>query len=127
MKRDMDLIRALLLFAEENVPGGNYADVEVDDLKEGFPNLDREMLRGHVMLLRDAGFFGPGGDTISSISIDGLTWEGQDFLDSVRDDAVWANTKKAASEAGGFTVDLLKQIAVGFVKTQVKKHTDIEL
>lgn len=40
-----------------------------------------------------------------------LTWSGYDFLDSVRDLAIWRETKEGVKKAGGFTVDIV--VAVG--------------
>ncbi len=56
-----------------------------------------------------------------------LTWKGHDFIDSVRDDEVWAKTKKGAEEARGFTIDLLKDLAKGLVKKKIEEHTGITL
>lgn len=127
MRRDMDLVRALLLFAETNVPGGGYARCEVKDFQNEFPNLDKDTLRGHVKLLRDAGYFGRGGDTLSSIDLDDLTWSGQEFLDSIRDPKVWAATKAAGEKAGGWTLQILSEVAKAIIKQQIKSSTGIDL
>lgn len=68
----------------------------------------------------DAGF---GGDVL----FDRLSWSGHDFVDSVRSPEVWAKTKKGAEAAGGFTVDLLKDLAKGFIKKQVEEFTGVKL
>ena len=56
-----------------------------------------------------------------------LTWAGHDLLDSVRDPKIWAKTKHGALAAGGFTVDLLKDLAKGFVKKQIEQRTGVTL
>ena len=56
-----------------------------------------------------------------------LTWAGHDFLDSIRDPIVWSKTKKGAMEAGGFTFDLLKDLAKGFLKKQIEERTEVAL
>ena len=56
-----------------------------------------------------------------------ITWEGHDFLDTVRDSEVWRKTKEGATAAGGFTFDIVKELAKGLIKTQIKKHTGLEL
>jgi hypothetical protein len=56
-----------------------------------------------------------------------LTWDGHDFLDSVRDPEIWNKTKDGMKAAGGFTFELLRDLAKGFIRTQIKKHTDIEI
>jgi hypothetical protein len=56
-----------------------------------------------------------------------LTWQGHDFLDSVRDPKIWAKTKEGALAAGGFTVDLLAELAKGFLKKQIEERTGVKL
>jgi hypothetical protein len=56
-----------------------------------------------------------------------LTWEGHDFLDSIRDPKIWEKTKKGVEGAGGFTVDLLKDLAKGFMKKQIEEYTGVKL
>jgi Hypothetical protein (DUF2513) len=62
-----------------------------------------------------------------SYVINGLTWAGHDFLDSIRDPKIWEKTKKGAEAAGGFTVDLLKDLAKGLVKKQIEEYTGVKL
>jgi hypothetical protein len=45
----------------------------------------------------------------------------------VRDPKIWAKTKDGALAAGGFTVDLLKDLAKGFVKKQIEERTGVTL
>lgn len=56
-----------------------------------------------------------------------LTWEGCDFLDSIRDEQVWRKTKEGVKQAGGFTFELLKSLAKGLLKRKIEDHTGIEL
>jgi hypothetical protein len=56
-----------------------------------------------------------------------LSWAGHDFLDSVRDREIWAKTKNGALAAGGFTIDLIADLAKGFLKKQIEDRTGVEL
>jgi hypothetical protein len=56
-----------------------------------------------------------------------LTPAGHDFLDSVRNPETWAKTKKAVAGAGGFTLELLKDLAAGFIKKQIEDRTGVKL
>ena len=56
-----------------------------------------------------------------------LTWDGCDFLDSVRDDEIWRQTKDGVTKAGGFSLDLMKALAKGLIKKQIETHTGVEL
>ena len=64
---------------------------------------------------------------MSYFSIGNLTNCGHDFLDSVRDPEIWNKTKAAAEGIGGWTLDMMKDLASGFLKTKIKKHTGVEL
>jgi hypothetical protein len=48
-------------------------------------------------------------------------------LYSVRNSETWAKTKKVAAGAGGFTIDLLRDLAMGVVKKQIEEKTGIKL
>ncbi|MEQ8405169.1 MAG: DUF2513 domain-containing protein [Oceanicaulis sp.] len=124
MKRDMDLIRYIMLRAE-GVPSTDI----VDWVSEDFPKYDFRDVYGHVKLLMEGGFMTEVQQTLGleDVTPGHLTWAGHDLLDAIRDDAIWRETKSVANEAGGFTIDLLKQIAVGLLKTKLKKHTGVEL
>ena len=53
------------------------------------------------------------------VTIKGLTWDGHDFLDSVRDPSVWQATEAKAETAGhkitDLTFDVVKALAVSIV------------
>ena len=111
MKRDMELIRKLLLHLEEHN--------EFPDAKSyGPPPLD--VLR-HVGLLVDAGLVSGIEVEESVAGIKGivlmpeprLTWAGHEFVDAARDEAIWhtaIDRTKKVSGSVGFAV-LVKMLA----------------
>lgn len=129
MKRDMDTVRELLIRIEAvELPVGTPTAQVITSTEITRPGEDPAAIAYHLGLLVDAGFvrlfrkLGPG-----LIAVSGLTWAGHDLLDSVRDPEIWRQTKEGASKAGGFTVDLLGDLAKGLIKTQVEKYTGIKL
>jgi hypothetical protein len=129
MKRDMDLIRELLLKLEALPmrPGG-IVTIPSDAAEIAVPGYDSAQIDYHLGQIRRAGFIDEGGSRpMSGIGFRCLTWQGHDFLDSVRDPKIWAKTKDGALAAGGFTVDLLKDLAKGFVKKQIEERTGVTL
>ncbi|RRA02548.1 DUF2513 domain-containing protein [Burkholderia cepacia] len=127
MKRDMDLIRELLLklealpvsLTELKLIDGNAAAVQV----EGY---SPEQIDYHLVLLEQAGFIHGGGlenfgmRMGPGIGFQSLTWAGHDFLDAMRSPDVWNRTRRAASAAGGFTVDLLMSAAKSYLEARIK-------
>ena len=122
--RDMDLIRDILLVTENKCEANSFYTFE-DGLFAGFTE---EEIYMHSKLLFEKGFLRKTPQTLSySVCVSGLTWEGYDFLDSVRDPEIWRKTKETANKAGGFTIDILGGIAKGLIKTQVEKYIGVEL
>jgi hypothetical protein len=130
----MDLIRKLLLKFEEK------DGALVRDLKElEIDGVEARTIKNHVALMRDAGLIvhhqavrKSGSESqvekarrrVGAIR---LSNSGHDFLDTIRDPKIWVQTKKGAEQAGGFTLDLLKDLAKGLVKKQVEEWTGVKL
>jgi hypothetical protein len=127
--REMDLIRDILLALEDS------PDLNGQSLYRGRANVffEREGASNddvayHLLLLTDRKFVIGSYDRASgTFDIERLSMDGHDFLDSVRDREVWKKTKNGAEAAGGFTLDLLKDLAKGFIKKQIEELTDVKL
>lgn len=151
MKRNMDLIRGLLLDIEtnENV-NGRFVISDADFGAAGGDS--RTAIQYHLRLLLDAGYIegedlmktaaspqnirnmiesASVGNADTSILVTRMTWAGHDFLDTVRDSKVWSQTKEALKGVEGVGIDMLKDVAKKIGKTiinhQVEKHTGIKL
>lgn len=127
MKRNMDLIRSLL-FEIEKKHDGSGREVKID--LSQFPNKTSEVVTEHLFILDDGGYIE--GKNASYMGgrkymVLRMTAVGYDFLDLIRDEKIWSQTKAAGKAAGGFTLDLLGQLAKGFLKTKIEKYTGIEL
>ena len=131
MERDMDTLRSLLLAiskAPKRVDSWELLQ-DKDDLSRSNPETIRILY--HLQLLHYDGYiFGKRADFLNGDSkfYDiALTMKGHDFIDSTRDDDIWEKTKRGTQRAGGFTLDLAKDIAKGFIKKQVEELSGIKL
>ena len=114
MKRDMDLIRLILLELEEveEIDMSTYSDDEINynkrlvveaDLADGTIASSAGGLNPQVFLLR-------------------LTWNGHDFLDAARDDTIWKRaTEIIGKSVGSTTFDVLKSVLVTFATEAIKQ------
>lgn len=114
MKRDMDLVRLILLKIEEE-----YVSTAIFNLKiEGY---DMATVAYHCKIMHDAGLLSEykgkcGNDTIYAFAVASLTWEGSDYLDKVRDNTVWKKTKDVIKEKGlPLIFDTIKTISTAFI------------
>jgi hypothetical protein len=125
--RDMDLVREVLIAIEQDPAFDGLCQMQPDGPNPlGISDFSFAQVAYHLALLIDAGMVvGKSGMRMPIITR--LTWQGHEFCDTVRDPAIWAKTKKGASAAGGFTIDLLKDLAKGFLKTQIEERTGVKL
>lgn len=127
MKRDLDLIREVLLGIEANATG-KVAPVPVLGLNFSISEHTTEEIAYHVTMLIDGGYVrGKQSALQTHPLVEGLTMKGHDYLDAIRDPVIWGKTKEGAKKAGGFTLELLGELAKGLVKTQIEKHTGVKL
>ena len=133
MKRDMDLIRDLLLKIEDGQRSFDLLTPEVAEILgesgEGrLPREQAELLEYHLNLLDYAGLITIQVTLSGAVwQIGQITWAGHDFLDTIRDPAIWRETKAGAKQAGGFSLDLLKALAKGLIKKKIEQHTGVDL
>ncbi|MCP3655421.1 MAG: DUF2513 domain-containing protein [Herbaspirillum sp.] len=125
----MDLIRELLLKLEAwHMELGDVFSIGPDDPGIAVAGYSDAEIEYHLTLLREKGFINcPGSQPMLGITYAGLTWEGHDFLDAVRSPEIWNKTQDSARAAGGFTVDLLKDLAKGLVKKQIEEYTGVKI
>lgn len=113
MKRDMDLIRDILIKVEEN-DGKLFIKGNV-----GEEEYERDCY--HVELLKEAGFLVANitktdGGIYYSVSISRLTWEGHNFLDNIRSDTVWKKVKSRLAKVGETaSIEVISKIATTIV------------
>ncbi len=115
MKRDMELVRKILFYVEENYKPGQVWLRQVD-----IDGYDEDTITEHVLLAYESGFF----QDINEVStlgaraywVGNLSNEGYDFLDRIRSDTVWNKTKTVITEKGlPMITGTVKTIASAFI------------
>lgn len=125
MQRNMDLVRDLLLFVETNGKPMVEHTIEL----EGYDNVTTQH---HIHLLKQAGFLTALEIPDSNLTFNyfddiAITWPGHEFLDLIRDNAIWRKTKAAAKEAGTWSVANLAAVAVAIGKVELSRITGMEI
>ena len=122
MKRDMDLVRAILLVIEEN-EAARVGQPEISKgLKKMFPNGPTwrgEQLIEHVQMMKEADLVEA--NIVSTMRRSTftrlrMTWQGHDFIADARDEGIW---KKAKEKSGDMGLAVLKQVLAGLVKQAI--------
>lgn len=129
----MDLIRDLLLKIEDgqrsfDILTPEVAEVLGENCEGRLLRARVELLEYHLTLLDNAGLITIQAKLSGAVwQIGQITWAGHDFLDTIRDPAIWRETKAGAKQAGGFSLDLLKALAKGLIKKKIEEHTGVDL
>jgi len=105
MKRDMELVREILLKVEESPYDGGFHDVEIE-------GRSHQEIAYHVMILHEARLI----EAINLTTMDGIDWKprrltyaGHEFLDAARSNKVWEAAKSwISSTTGTLTIEGLK-------------------
>ncbi len=114
MKRDIELVRSLLLFFRDK---SGPEMVEVPPI-EGY---EEDEIKYHCILLYDAGFLrcepvtSSTSDRVIYVLPFELTWDGHEFADKLVNETVWKKIKETVSSKGGvLALNVIKQLATKF-------------
>ena len=112
MKRDMDLIRKMLLAMEADASGFVSQTIEI-------PDYTQEEINYHAILLGEAGLavVSETKTRDGSIAIvDRLTWAGHEFLDTSRENKTWNQAKDVIAKVGGASIQIWTTVLTELVK-----------
>lgn len=112
MKRDMELVREILLA------------IETDSFDENIEDYDAEIVEKHVNLLItekliNRNSFGIGGKFTTTTE---LTWTGHEFIENLRQKEIWNTIKTEFKEESISTIlGVAKEMAENFAKRKLEK------
>jgi hypothetical protein len=125
MKRDMDLMRKILLLVEESVEADGSTWLHI-----GEEGVDAKTMAYQTLLLGEAGLLvvtdehadrGTEAEGIPMCLPMRLTWAGHEFLDAARDESTWKTaTKTVLQKTGGLMFDVLKQALIKLATDAIK-------
>ena len=114
MKRDKELIKAILIFAEEY---DKSPVIKPENLPLLFHDVPLENLIRHGQLMIDCGLI-KGNSGRNGVAVTAITWNGYEFLDNARNTKVWNSALKAAGGMSwGVFVNVLTSLATDQAKT----------
>lgn len=121
MKRDMNLIRKLLFLIEEQDSSHKQLKIPAE--------IDRGQVVYHLNLMEQAGL------TVNNIKYadnepyliySSLTWNGHDFLDSIKNDTIWERTKEGIKSKGLELGQVSFSVLMEYAKSEIKRKLGLE-
>lgn len=123
MKRDLDLIREIMLVLEDKMEyGKNFMSDKLFEIMKN-ETLSIEKLAYHIGLLAESNFIKVKEYKIDNEAsfyvINTITSDGHDFIDTIREKHTWDIVKEKAVKIGGFTLSLLVDIGKEYLKKEI--------
>lgn len=120
MKRDMDIVRKILLAIEAEKNGYAPNEFNID-------GYDNEMIGYHILIMVEAGLIEgiinrEVGHPTPTAWATRLKWAGHEFLDAARESSRWEKAKSVAIKTGGVTLDVLTEILKKLITDEVKAY-----
>lgn len=120
MKRDLDLVRKILMYYEEKDVDGMDRTIEVEGYSESLINY-------HLLLMDEAGLLRCERSVSSStpsriikVYPFSLTWSGHEFLSSAKNEGLWSKAKSLSlDKAGILSFDIMKDLLIGLAKEKL--------
>lgn len=113
MKLDINCVRDVLLYLEENSTYENT--IQLNDLHQTLSDYDDDIITYAVDKLAEANYINAKRAAFLDGSVEflifSISYEGHKFLDNVRDDNVWETTKKKINKVSSVSLDILSQVA----------------
>ena len=119
----MELIRIILLNIEDQHTGRVIYNFQI----EGY---ELSAIAYHCKLLYEAGFVSAynsetADNKLWRVAVGGLTWEGNEFLDKIRDESIWGKTKETIKKKKlPLVLETIKTIASGIITAATEGVTN---
>ena len=112
MKRDMDLIRKILMRIEE-YPHFPEVSAGRPEIPMDFDGYQQEEVYYNLQLLAKAGLVNSdSGNTYSYRFVHGLTWQGHEFLDLMKKHTAWEIAKRQMQKTVGMAFEVLMKVLI---------------
>lgn len=122
MRLNHDCVRDLLLYIEKNLSFND--EIEINRLKLG--NYSTEELLYTAEKLVEANYLKSYNieidDEPSIILINSITYNGHQFIDTIRDNLVWSKTKKVLSVLKSVSIEITSETAAKVINHIIDKN-----
>ena len=123
MKINYDCVRALLLCLENELQFDDefrYLELKFDKVCKLIPDYIPQDIAYSTLMLLEADYINAlivsGNNKFNGAIYTGITFEGHQYLDSIRSDKVWNKIKKKLSTEGvSFTLQIVKNVATSII------------
>lgn len=127
MRLNHDCVRDVMLFIESDITFGNFLHLEDfltnEKLKSSY---DSDTIKYTLAKLAETNYLKSTprwmNNDLIMFSTGMITWDGHEFLDTIRDPEVWSNTKKILSHLESVSISTVSNIGTGVLNHIIDKQ-----
>ncbi|WP_288638876.1 DUF2513 domain-containing protein [uncultured Lentilactobacillus sp.] len=132
MKLKQDCVRYVLLALEEQDLAMFHSGASLSSILNVLTNdkYSRDDISYTLLQLSDGQYINANVNKYVGgfdITVFNITWSGHELLDSIRDDEVWRQTKKATSNLKSVSLGVLKNVATAVLTGIIKQSTGLPI
>ena len=120
MQLNQDCIRDLLLYLETNLSYENSISIDELHLNNYSANdliytADKLNEANYIKCIKSPCLY----EDVPSLIVTDITYSGHQFLDTIRDQSVWEDTKTKVSKFASISIPILQEIATSLIKSKL--------
>jgi len=120
MKRDLVLVRKILMYFEEKEDDHMERDNELEGYESSFINYHLLIMDEAGLLRCERSYSKATPDRVIKVYPFSLTWKGHEFLSAATNETLWNKAKSILiKQTGILSFELLKELLVSLAKDQV--------
>lgn len=125
MRLNQDAVRDILLFVESNLEFDNFFHLKDFYGAEALKKYDQDTIKYTLLKLSETNYLHSNplisNNNIRDFSTGMLTWEGHEFLETIRDTQVWSKTKIVTNKLESVSIGMLSRIGTGVINHMIDK------
>lgn len=129
MVLNKECVRDILLLCEKSLKlddNGEMNSLSSQDLSVSLPKYKLAEIKYTVLKLEEAGLvnatiISPDGFLVMDFRLCDISYDGHEFIESIRNDNNWGKVKALASKVGSYSISTLQQIAVSVISYEINR------
>jgi Hypothetical protein (DUF2513). len=133
MKLNHDCIRSVLLYleSESKVEVGDngrirWSEVPIQEFYKALPEYSKEDIYYSLFNIDEAGYINSScnhaGGSVTMYCVNRITFQGHEFLETIRDDKRWNKVKSILSSVKDYSLSAISAIAEGITTAAIHSH-----
>lgn len=118
MKLNKECVRDVLLCIESNQKPGIF--LQLNNFYQKLEAYSKEDIDYTLLKLKEADYINGkpsyGNDRLVDFSVGSITWDGHQFLDTIRDPKIWSKAKSIGNKLEDISITLLSKIGTNIIE-----------